>query len=233
MIVRRQGPFNLNQRLNVCRKQIIQGELGARCSATGCSLNIVFFLWILWFFWTLPVLLQCWCLTYLCVQKTTIFNEHPVADSFNVRTNRQSEICRSGFAPKIIGPIVSHRKIPTIFFPFLRQWWRVGRRRGARWCPRWRWFCQVLYSTDVMSVWVGIFIKNSGRRKRCIHSSSSTCEWMCLYVFVCVGSNIYVYEWVCLYFFMLCVCVNYVNLYSFVWICVVYVLGVYIVVCVS
>ena len=123
MIVRRQGPFNLNQRLNVCRKQIIQRALGARCSATGCSLNIVFFLWILWFFWTLPVLLQCWCLTYLCVQKPTIFNEHPVADSYNVRTNRQSEICRSGFAPKIIGPIVLHRKIPTIFFPFLQQWW--------------------------------------------------------------------------------------------------------------
>ena len=66
--------------------------------STGCSLNIVFFLKMLWFFWTLPVLLQRWCLTCRCVHsltprgnrerpesgiyfkifKNTIFNEHPV-----------------------------------------------------------------------------------------------------------------------------------------------------------
>ena len=34
---------------------------------TGCSLNIVFFLKMFWFFWTLPVLLQCLCLTCYCV----------------------------------------------------------------------------------------------------------------------------------------------------------------------
>ena len=67
---------------------------------TGCSLNIVFFLKILWFFWTLPVLLQrCWYSTCLvCVhtltpkenrerqksgifknlRKNTILNEQPV-----------------------------------------------------------------------------------------------------------------------------------------------------------
>ena len=37
---------------------------------TGCSLNIVFFLKVLWFFWTLPVVLQRWCSTCLvCVHK--------------------------------------------------------------------------------------------------------------------------------------------------------------------
>ena len=64
---------------------------------TGCSLKIVFFLKILWFFWALPVLLQRWCSTCLvCVhtltprenrvrnisinsEKNTIFKEqHPV-----------------------------------------------------------------------------------------------------------------------------------------------------------
>ena len=63
---------------------------------TGCSLNIVFCLKILWFFWTLPVLQQRWFSTcLLCVhkltprenrvrnilknsEKNTIFNEHPV-----------------------------------------------------------------------------------------------------------------------------------------------------------
>ena len=40
--------------------------------ATGCSLNIVFFLKILWFFWTLPVLLQRWWSTCLvCVHTLT------------------------------------------------------------------------------------------------------------------------------------------------------------------
>ena len=29
-------------------------------------IKFVFFLKILWFFWTLPVLLQCWCLTCRC-----------------------------------------------------------------------------------------------------------------------------------------------------------------------
>ena len=39
---------------------------------TGCSLNIVFFLTILWFFWTLSVLLQRWCSTWLvCVHTLT------------------------------------------------------------------------------------------------------------------------------------------------------------------
>ena len=38
------------------------------CLHTGCSLNIVFFLKNVWFFWTLPVLLQRWCSTCLvCV----------------------------------------------------------------------------------------------------------------------------------------------------------------------
>ena len=67
---------------------------------TGCSLNIVFFLKMLWFFWTLPVLLQRWFSTCVCVhpltprgkqrkarvrniskylEKKTIFDEHPVA----------------------------------------------------------------------------------------------------------------------------------------------------------
>ena len=66
---------------------------------TGCSLNIVFFLQMLWFFWTLPVLLQRLCSTCLvCVhtrhrgktekgkspeylkicEKNTISNELPV-----------------------------------------------------------------------------------------------------------------------------------------------------------
>ena len=65
---------------------------------TGCSLNVVFFLKMFRFFLTLPVLLQCWCLTCHCVhtdsvgkpretrvrnifkifEKNTIFNEHPV-----------------------------------------------------------------------------------------------------------------------------------------------------------
>ena len=64
---------------------------------TGCSLDIVFFLKMLWFFWTLQVLLKCWCLTCYCVHtltpretergqspeyilkswKNTIFNEYP------------------------------------------------------------------------------------------------------------------------------------------------------------
>ena len=38
---------------------------------TGCSLNIVFFLKILWFFWTLQVLLQRRCLTYHSVHTLT------------------------------------------------------------------------------------------------------------------------------------------------------------------
>ena len=38
---------------------------------TGCSLNIVFFLKMLWFFLTLPVLLQCRCLTCHCVHTLT------------------------------------------------------------------------------------------------------------------------------------------------------------------
>ena len=39
---------------------------------TGCLLNIVFFLNILWFFWTLPVLLHRWCSTCLmCVHTLT------------------------------------------------------------------------------------------------------------------------------------------------------------------
>ena len=72
---------------------------------TGCSLNI-FFLKILWFFWTLSVLLPRWCCTCLvCVYthwhqgktekgqsreyskifgKNTIFNEHPVHDGYVV-----------------------------------------------------------------------------------------------------------------------------------------------------
>ena len=38
----------------------------------GCSLNIVFFLKMLWFFWTLQVLLQRrWCLTCHCVHTHT------------------------------------------------------------------------------------------------------------------------------------------------------------------
>ena len=36
-----------------------------------CSLNIVFFLKMLWFFWTLQVLLQRWCLTWHCVHTLT------------------------------------------------------------------------------------------------------------------------------------------------------------------
>ena len=77
--------------------------LGESGSGTGCSLNIVFCLKILWFFWTLPGLLQRWCSTCLvCVhttdteekqtkgrvrnifknsEKNTIFNEHPVLSS--------------------------------------------------------------------------------------------------------------------------------------------------------
>ena len=68
----------------------------ASVHCTGCSLNIVFFLKMLRFFWTLSVLLQRWCSTCLvCVhtlapsenrvrsiskssEKNTIFNEHPV-----------------------------------------------------------------------------------------------------------------------------------------------------------
>ena len=39
---------------------------------TGCSLNIVFFLKIVWIFWTLSVLLQRWCSTCLvCVHTLT------------------------------------------------------------------------------------------------------------------------------------------------------------------
>ena len=69
-----------------------------RGTCTGCSLNIEFFLKMFWFFWTLSVLLQCWCLTCPCVHTVTpmenrerpasgiyikifekiIFNEHPV-----------------------------------------------------------------------------------------------------------------------------------------------------------
>ena len=72
---------------------------------TGCSLKIVFFLKILWFFWTLPILLQRWFSTCLvCAhtltprenrerqspehfknfeKKNTIFNEHPVSQNKN------------------------------------------------------------------------------------------------------------------------------------------------------
>ena len=43
-----------------------------RCLCTGCSLDIVFFLKMLWFFWTLQVLLlQRWCLTCHCVLSLT------------------------------------------------------------------------------------------------------------------------------------------------------------------
>ena len=38
---------------------------------TGCSSNFVFFLKLLWFFWTLPVLLRCWKLTCHCVNTLT------------------------------------------------------------------------------------------------------------------------------------------------------------------
>ena len=40
--------------------------------ATGCLSNIVFFLKMLWFFWTLQGLLQRWCSTCLvCVHTLT------------------------------------------------------------------------------------------------------------------------------------------------------------------
>ena len=39
--------------------------------STGCSLNIVFFCKMLWFFWTLQVLLQRWCSTCHCVHTLT------------------------------------------------------------------------------------------------------------------------------------------------------------------
>ena len=47
-----------------------------------CSLNIVFFLKVLWFFWTLPVLLQRWCSIWLVVyihwhQEKTEKNQSP------------------------------------------------------------------------------------------------------------------------------------------------------------
>ena len=38
---------------------------------TGCWLNIVLFLKMLWFFWTLQVLLQRWCSTCHCVHTLT------------------------------------------------------------------------------------------------------------------------------------------------------------------
>ena len=44
-----------------------------RYSGTGCILNIVFFLKMLWFFLTLPVLLQRWCSTcHLAVHTLTL-----------------------------------------------------------------------------------------------------------------------------------------------------------------
>ena len=50
--------------LSLCKD--IETKLG-----TGCSLNICFFLKMLWFFWTQPVLLQRWFSTCLvCVQHT-------------------------------------------------------------------------------------------------------------------------------------------------------------------
>ena len=45
-------------------------------SYTGCSLNIVFFLKMLWFFWTLPVLLQRWCSTCLVCAHTLTLREN-------------------------------------------------------------------------------------------------------------------------------------------------------------
>ena len=42
-----------------------------RGTCTGCSLNIEFFLKMFWFFWTLSVLLQCWCLTCHCLHTLT------------------------------------------------------------------------------------------------------------------------------------------------------------------
>ena len=41
------------------------------CCYTGCSLNIVFFLKIFWFFWTQQVLLQRWWLTCHCINTLT------------------------------------------------------------------------------------------------------------------------------------------------------------------
>ena len=77
--------------------------------STGCSLKILFFLKMLWFFWTLPVQLQCWffftCLVcvhtltprenrerpesgiFLNLKKNTIFNEDPVHNQNSSRTN--------------------------------------------------------------------------------------------------------------------------------------------------
>ena len=83
--------------------------------STGCSLNIVFFLKMLWFFLTLPVLLQRWCSTCLvCVYtywhkrktergqcpenfkifgKNTISNEHPVENICLIYMFRRQFYC--------------------------------------------------------------------------------------------------------------------------------------------
>ena len=51
---------------------IILLEHHLHISDTGCPLNIMFFLEILWFFWTLPVLLQRWFASCLvCVHTLT------------------------------------------------------------------------------------------------------------------------------------------------------------------
>ena len=57
----------------ICLRVRINVKAIAICiSCTGCSLNIVFFLKILLFFWPLPVLLQRWCSTCLvCVHTLT------------------------------------------------------------------------------------------------------------------------------------------------------------------
>ena len=52
----------------ICQKNklaIHQVCISLYVCTTGCSLNIVLFLKILWFFWTMPVLLQCGCSMYL------------------------------------------------------------------------------------------------------------------------------------------------------------------------
>ena len=47
------------------------------CLATGCLLNIVFFLKMLWFFWILQVLLQRWCVYTHCHREKTEKGKSP------------------------------------------------------------------------------------------------------------------------------------------------------------
>ena len=121
-------------------------------SNTGCSLNIVFFLEILWFFWTLPVLLQRWCSTchlvvhawgpvytprearvrkiFWIFRNNTIFNEHPVPT--NINTESKTFITPNARGPgRNVGRVVEKLLFYKVFRLISRFWLWRGRDNGG------------------------------------------------------------------------------------------------------